>query len=76
MVGFGSLMISGHHGIHSLGSLVALGVGSVLIASLTTLPGVLALLARRQATGSEASGAYRSTIETSHLTKDKSLRHL
>lgn len=43
IVGFGSLMVSQHHGIHSLGLLVALGVGSVLIASLTTLPSLLAL---------------------------------
>ena len=44
IVGFGSLMVSHHNGIHSLGLLVTLGVGSVLIASLTTLPGLLALL--------------------------------
>jgi uncharacterized membrane protein YdfJ with MMPL/SSD domain len=44
MVGFGSLMISNHRGIYSLGLLVALGVGSVLIASLTTLPSLLAIL--------------------------------
>jgi hopanoid biosynthesis associated RND transporter like protein HpnN len=44
IVGFGSLMVSGHHGIHSLGLLVTLGVGSVLAASLTTLPSLLTLL--------------------------------
>jgi uncharacterized protein len=44
IVGFGSLMISSHHGIYSLGLLVTLGVGSVLLASLTTLPSLLAIL--------------------------------
>jgi uncharacterized protein len=47
MVGFGSLMISSHRGIHSLGLLVTLGVGSVLLASLTVLPSLLAVLAAR-----------------------------
>jgi uncharacterized protein len=47
MVGFGSLMISSHRGINSLGLLVALGVGSVLLASLTVLPSLLAVLAAR-----------------------------
>jgi hopanoid biosynthesis associated RND transporter like protein HpnN len=44
IVGFGSLMVSQHQGIYSLGLLVTLGVGSVLIASLTTLPSLLALI--------------------------------
>lgn len=44
MVGFGSLMISSHHGIHSLGLVVVLGVGSVLAVSLMTLPALLTLL--------------------------------
>jgi hypothetical protein len=47
LVGFGSLMLSSHRGIHSLGLLVALGVGSVLLASLTVLPSLLAVLATR-----------------------------
>jgi len=47
LVGFGSLMLSSHRGIHSLGLLVALGVGSVLLASLTVLPSLLAVLAAR-----------------------------
>jgi uncharacterized protein len=61
IVGFGSLMISSHRGIYSLGLLVALGVGSVLIASLTTLPSLLAILG--SATGGHVapSTAYRET---------------
>jgi uncharacterized protein len=49
IVGFGSLMISSQPGIHGAGLVVALGVGCVLVASLTALPGLLALLARRTA---------------------------
>jgi hypothetical protein len=49
IVGFGGLMVSSHPGIYGVGLVVALGVGSVLVASLTALPGLLALLARRTA---------------------------
>jgi len=48
IVGFGSLMISGHRGVHSLGLLLTLGTACVLVASLTVLPGVLRLLAGRR----------------------------
>jgi hopanoid biosynthesis associated RND transporter like protein HpnN len=48
IIGFGSLMISRHQGIWSIGLLLTLGVGSVLLASLTVLPSVLALLALGQ----------------------------
>ena len=41
MVGFGSLMVASHRGIFSLGFLLAVGVGSVLLASLTVLPALL-----------------------------------
>jgi hopanoid biosynthesis associated RND transporter like protein HpnN len=48
IVGFGSLMISHHRGIFSIGLLLALGVGSVLLASVTVLPSLLALLASKR----------------------------
>ncbi|MFN3477552.1 MAG: MMPL family transporter, partial [Candidatus Methylomirabilales bacterium] len=41
MVGFGSLMISRHRGIFSIGLLLTFGVGCVLLASLTVLPALL-----------------------------------
>ncbi len=41
MVGFGSLMVASHRGIFSLGFLLSMGVGSILLASLTVLPAVL-----------------------------------
>jgi uncharacterized protein len=61
IVGFGSLMISGHRGIYSLGLLVALGVGSVLVASLTTLPSLLAILGPASSGHTAASRTYRET---------------
>jgi predicted RND superfamily exporter protein len=61
IVGFGSLMISSHHGISSLGLLVSLGVGSVLIASLTTLPSLLAILGPTSGGRTAASRTYRAT---------------
>ncbi|MCE5241681.1 MAG: MMPL family transporter [Desulfobacteraceae bacterium] len=43
-VGFGSLMVSGHQGIYSLGLLAGVGSLCVLIAALVTLPALLHLL--------------------------------
>ena len=48
-VGFGSLMISGHQGIFSLGLLATVGSLSVLLASLSVLPAFLRLLEKTQA---------------------------
>jgi uncharacterized protein len=47
IVGFGSLMISRHWGIFSIGLLLAAGVSAVLLASLTVLPSLLRLLSWR-----------------------------
>ena len=44
MVGFGSLMISRHRGIYSIGLLLLFGVGFVLLASLTVLPALLRIV--------------------------------
>lgn len=38
MIGFGSLMLAKHYGVFSMGLLLMLAVGSVLVASLTVLP--------------------------------------
>jgi uncharacterized protein len=46
-VGFGSLMISGHHGTFSLGLLSTLGSLSVLLAALSVLPALLRLARER-----------------------------
>jgi predicted RND superfamily exporter protein len=47
IVGFGSLMISHHWGIFSIGLLLTVGVSAVLLASLTVLPSLLRLLSWR-----------------------------
>ncbi len=60
MVGFGSLMIAHHRGAFSIGLLVTLGTGSVLAVSLTLLPALLTLAARRP---SRTAGITSSTSE-------------
>jgi len=47
-VGFGSLMISGHQGVFSLGLLATVGSLSVLLASLTVLPAMLRLAEKKE----------------------------
>ena len=49
MVAFGSLMLAEHRGLRSLGLVVLLGVGSLLVASLVTLPSLLAISTSRRA---------------------------
>jgi hopanoid biosynthesis associated RND transporter like protein HpnN len=46
MVGFGSMMVSAHRGLYSLGAVLTIGVGSCLFLSLVTLPALLTLLSR------------------------------
>jgi len=41
MIGFGSLMVANYYGIFSMGLLLTVSVGSVLVASLTVLPLIL-----------------------------------
>ncbi len=48
IVGFGSLMVSSHRGIWSLGFVVAIGVFCLWVASVTTLPSLLSLLVPRE----------------------------
>lgn len=55
MVGFGSLMLARHYGIFSMGLLLTLAVGSVLLVSLTVLPVLL------HSPPPEASLAHKAT---------------
>ncbi|RLA90548.1 MAG: rRNA methyltransferase [Deltaproteobacteria bacterium] len=48
-VGFGSLMVSSHQGVFSLGLLATVGSTSVLLAALSVLPAFLRLLSRKEA---------------------------
>src|SRR5262249_49127242 len=57
IIGFGSLMISQHRGIFSIGLLLTLGVASVLLASLTTLPSLLSILSARSRKTAEVPSA-------------------
>ncbi len=41
MIGFGSLMVASHRGIHSIGVLLTIGVACCMVASLTVLPAIL-----------------------------------
>jgi uncharacterized protein len=70
VVGFGSLMISHHQGIFSIGLLLTCGVGSVLLASLTVLPSLLALLS---ATGRARSGVEAECGEPLELAQPVSI---
>ena len=59
MVGFGSMMISAHRGLYSLGAVLTIGVGSCLFVSLIMLPALLTLFSRHRglrAAGSEGPG--------------------
>jgi preprotein translocase subunit SecF len=46
--GFGSLILAKHRGMHSLGLLMAMGIGLCMIAALTFLPAFLNLFNRRR----------------------------
>ena len=61
MIGFGSLMLARHAGIFSMGLLLTLAVGSVLLASLTVLPLLLHTGDLRLSVGRE-SATKRPTI--------------
>jgi uncharacterized protein len=60
IVGFGSLMISRHWGIFSVGLLLTVGVASVLLASVSVLPSLLTIL-------STGENARADAIETDDL---------
>ena len=56
MVGFGSMIVSSHQGLASLGLVLTVGVGSCLFVSLIPLPALLTLLDRvREKEATEAS---------------------
>ena len=46
IAGFGSLMLSKHHGLYTLGCLMATGIATCMLAALTFLPALLNLLGR------------------------------
>ena len=46
IAGFGSLVLAQHRGIHSLGLIMSIGIGTCMIAGLTFLPALLNMLGR------------------------------
>ncbi|WP_010588048.1 MMPL family transporter [Schlesneria paludicola] len=50
MVGFGSMMVSAHRGLYSLGLVLTIGVGACMCVSLVMLPAVLTLMSRHRTT--------------------------
>ena len=54
MVGFGSMLVAAHRGLHSVGLVLVLGVGSCLFVSLVTLPAILTVLAGGAAGAAQA----------------------
>jgi uncharacterized protein len=72
IVGFGSLMISRHWGIFSIGLLLTVGVASVLLASMAVLPCLLAILSAR---GSAKIGETEAEDEPSATAKPGTHAH-
>ena len=61
IAGFGSLILAKHHGIYSLGCVMATGIATCMIAGLTFLPALLNLL-----------GRWRPLIKTNQPSADNS----
>jgi predicted RND superfamily exporter protein len=64
VVGFGSLMISQHRGLQSVGELMAIGVGSCMLIALVLLPAVLTLVAKHQPASMEPVRLSRRSAGT------------
>ena len=64
MVGFGSLMIASHRGIHSVGVVLAIGVASCMFVSLILLPAILTVLSGGAAETAAAGGQQARRDDT------------
>ncbi len=78
IVGFGSMMISAHRGLSSLGIVLSIGVASCLVLALITLPAVLTLVARRREAGDDSlqtpdSGENQSSGHDLEMPQESSL---
>lgn len=60
MIGFGSLLIAHHRGAYSIGLLVTLGVGAVLVVSVVVLPALLTIVARHPLKKSVLGSGFRA----------------
>ncbi len=59
MVGFGSMMVASHRGLHSVGLVLVIGVGSCLLVSLVTLPALLTIIGRSESSASDEEQTER-----------------
>jgi uncharacterized protein len=66
MVGFGSMMIAAHRGLHSLGAVLTIGVGASLFVSLVTLPAMLTIFSRNRGRRAPDGSAAISGGSASH----------
>lgn len=74
IVGFGSMMISAHRGLSSLGAVLSIGVVSCVLLALVTLPAVLSIVARYrppQGPGSEQAEPAAPLTETDVSAEDE-----
>ncbi len=71
MIGFGSLMVARYYGIFSMGLLLTIAVGSVLVASLTVLPLLLFRPAVHETSASQPLALLSSANDTPALTKER-----
>ena len=66
MIGFGSLMVSSHRGLQSLGLVLVIGIGSCLFVSLVCLPALLTIISRSGSRrAAETPVQARPQVETS-----------
>lgn len=64
MVGFGSMMISAHRGLHSLGLVLTIGVACCVYMSLVTLPAFLAWISRHHRGVSSPQPSVAEAVDT------------
>jgi uncharacterized protein len=59
--GFGSLILAQHHGIHSLGCVMSVGIATCMIAGLTFLPALLNLIGKHYSLIKQPSASKEPT---------------
>lgn len=70
MVGFGSMAISAHRGLHSLGIVLTVGVASCVLMSLVTLPAFLAWVSRHRRPTQNPEGVPESQHDAQESTSE------
>lgn len=67
MIGFGSLLMAHHRGAFSIGLLVTLGVGAVLLVSVVVLPALLTVVARHPSKKAISGSGLRAERAPEHV---------